>query len=325
MNILHFKYAVTVAKTQSISKAAEVLNIGQPNLSRAIKDLEKTLGITIFNRTAKGIVTTAEGDEFLQYAREITSMINEVEQIYLKGKCHSQHLSVCVPRASYISCSFANFAKNITRSETMDISYQERSSMETIDKVLHGECGIGIIRYQENLDKYYNEVFKERNLIAEDIAEFQHLILTSKHSPIAKLDEVHLTDLLDLVEIAHSDTVTHSSEYIESTMAEDPLRSKRRIYVFERGIQFELLESNHDSFMWVSPAPDFILERHDLIQKPCVDNQYTYKDVLIYRKGYHPSQLDYSFVEAITNGSQEFFPEINEEPELVSSYFNTHA
>ena len=48
MNILHLKYAVEVAKTKSISKAAENLYMGQPNLSRAIKELEESLGITIF-------------------------------------------------------------------------------------------------------------------------------------------------------------------------------------------------------------------------------------------------------------------------------------
>ena len=40
MNVLHLKYAVEIANTGSINKAAEVLYMGQPNLSRAIKDLE---------------------------------------------------------------------------------------------------------------------------------------------------------------------------------------------------------------------------------------------------------------------------------------------
>ena len=51
MNILHLKYAVEIANTKSISRAAENLYMGQPNLSRAIKELEETLNITIFNRT----------------------------------------------------------------------------------------------------------------------------------------------------------------------------------------------------------------------------------------------------------------------------------
>ena len=69
MNILHLKYAVEVEKTSSITKAAENLFMGQPNLSRSIKDLEETLGIKIFRRTSKGIVPTIQGEEFLTYAK----------------------------------------------------------------------------------------------------------------------------------------------------------------------------------------------------------------------------------------------------------------
>ena len=81
MNILHLKYAVEIAKTGSLNKAAENLYMGQPNLSRAIKELESSLGITIFDRSAKGMVATAEGEEFLQYARKILAQIDAVEAI----------------------------------------------------------------------------------------------------------------------------------------------------------------------------------------------------------------------------------------------------
>jgi DNA-binding transcriptional LysR family regulator len=71
MNILHIKYAVEIADTRSISRAAENLYTSQPNLSRAIKDLERDLNITIFKRTSKGMSVTPEGEQFLEYAREI--------------------------------------------------------------------------------------------------------------------------------------------------------------------------------------------------------------------------------------------------------------
>lgn len=85
MNILHLKYAVEVAKAGSLSKAAEALYMNQPNLSRAIKELEASLGITIFGRSAKGVYVTPEGEEFLGYARKILSQIDEVEAIYKSG------------------------------------------------------------------------------------------------------------------------------------------------------------------------------------------------------------------------------------------------
>lgn len=71
MNILHMKYAVEVAKCGSINKAAEILLMNQPNLSRAIKELEASLGVEIFSRSAKGMVVTPEGETFLRYATSI--------------------------------------------------------------------------------------------------------------------------------------------------------------------------------------------------------------------------------------------------------------
>ncbi len=64
MNLLHLKYAAEVSKTKSISKAAENLFMGQPNLSRAIRELEESLGIVIFERSTKGISVTEAGAEF---------------------------------------------------------------------------------------------------------------------------------------------------------------------------------------------------------------------------------------------------------------------
>ena len=50
MNLSHLKYVLEVGKTNSITRAAHNLYMGQPNLSKAIKELESEIGITIFKR-----------------------------------------------------------------------------------------------------------------------------------------------------------------------------------------------------------------------------------------------------------------------------------
>ena len=81
MNILHMKYAIEIAKAGSINKASEVLLIAQPNLSRSIKELESNLGITIFDRSIKGMCLTPEGEEFIGYAQKILSQIDDLEKM----------------------------------------------------------------------------------------------------------------------------------------------------------------------------------------------------------------------------------------------------
>ena len=71
MNLLHMKYAVEIARTNSINKAAETLYVGQSALSRAVKELENGLGITIFERSAKGMFLTPDGEVFIRQAEGV--------------------------------------------------------------------------------------------------------------------------------------------------------------------------------------------------------------------------------------------------------------
>ena len=76
MTLQQLRYVIEVAKTGSMNVAAKQLFVSQPSLSMAIRELENDVHISIFERTTKGVVITAEGEEFLGYARQI---INQVE------------------------------------------------------------------------------------------------------------------------------------------------------------------------------------------------------------------------------------------------------
>ena len=78
MNLLHMKQALEVAKSGSINKAAEVLLVAAPNISRSIKELESDLGITIFERTQNGMNLTPDGEEFLDFAKSILARLTEL-------------------------------------------------------------------------------------------------------------------------------------------------------------------------------------------------------------------------------------------------------
>ena len=109
MNLAHLKYAVEVANTGSINKAAENLFIGQPNLSRAIKELESSLNITIFTRSVKGMELTPEGEIFIKYAKSILKQVDDVESMFLGISQPKKTFSVSVPRASYIGMALPIF------------------------------------------------------------------------------------------------------------------------------------------------------------------------------------------------------------------------
>lgn len=306
MNLLHLKYAVEIANTKSISRAAENLYMGQPNLSRAIKELEENLHITIFNRTSKGITVTPEGEEFLQYARRIIGQVEEVEDIYNNHMAPKQRLAVSVPRASYISYAFAEFAKSIKTDIPADIFYKETNSWRTINNIVKGEYNLGIVRFKETFSKYYRSLFEEKHLTAELITEFKYKLLVSKNHPLAGKKEIRVKDLEPYIEITHADPYVPSLPLIDVKKEELSKHVDKHIYIFERGSQFRLLENVPTTFMWVSPVPEDLYERYGLVQKDCMYNEKLYEDVLIYRTGYKLTKLDREFITAVCDSKRKY-------------------
>ena len=295
LNLLHMKYAIEVAKAVSINKAAEVLMVAAPTVSRSIKELETDFGITIFERTQNGTKLTPEGEEFINYAKGILRQIDEIERFYKTGAPKKQKFSISVPRACYISEAFALFSKSLSK-EAAEVFYKETNSQRTIRNMTEHDYKLGIIRYAENYDKYFKSMLEEKGFQYELVTEFTYSLIMSADNPLAKKEVITFDDLTDYIEIAHADPYVPSMPLSKVVKEELPDNIDRRIFIFERASQFDLLSLNPETFMWVSPAPQSLLERYNLVLKKCADNKKVYKDVLIYKNGYKLSKLDRQFI-----------------------------
>lgn len=305
LNILHMKHVLEVAKAGSLSKASESLLIAAPNISRSIKELESYLGITIFERTPNGMKPTPEGEEFISFAKSILGQIDEVEKFYKSGAPKKQKFSISVPRASYISEAFAEFSKSLSK-DAAELFYKETNSQRTIKNILDHDYKLGIIRYAENYDKHFKIMLEEKGFQYEVITEFTYRLIISENSPLAKKQSITFDDLTDYIEIAHADPYVPSMPLSKVVKEELPENIDRRIFVFERASQFDLLSTNPETFMWVSPAPKKLLERYNLVQRECADNKKVYKDVLIYKNGYKLSKLDRQFITSLCDSKRKY-------------------
>ncbi|MCI8331538.1 MAG: LysR family transcriptional regulator [Clostridiales bacterium] len=307
MNLLHLKYAVEIAETGSINKAAEKLFVGQPNLSRAIKELEGSLGVTIFDRSAKGMLLTPDGEVFIRYAKSILKQVDAVEGLFKKGEPGKKTFSVSVPRACYVADAFARFSTTLNSEEELEIFYKETNAMRAIKNILQEGYKLGVIRYAEQYDKYYKDMMDEKGLHYELITEFCYVLVMNQESPLAEKPDLSYADLKDLIEIAHADPYVPSLPLSEVKKEELPDNTRQRIFVFERASQLELLAKNPSVFMWVSPVPDELLARYGLVQRRCQENRRVYKDVLIHRKEYHLSDLDNRFISELCEAKRRVF------------------
>lgn len=201
MNLQHMKYAVAVAETGSINKAADRLFVGQSNLSRAIKELENSLGVAIFERSAHGMELTPEGGVFLRYAKAILQQVDEVEHMFTEGSAKKKHFSISVPRSSYISEAFARFSCELSADEEFEVFYKETNAMRTLKNVLQDDYKLGILRYAENYDRYYKELVEEKGLRCELVAEFRYALLMSKDCPLAQQESITYEDLKNYIRV----------------------------------------------------------------------------------------------------------------------------
>ena len=80
MEIRVLRYFLTIVQEKSINKAAGVLHITQPTLSRQIAQLEEEVGVRLFRRGGKGISLTEEGILLRRRAEEILSLVDKTRQ-----------------------------------------------------------------------------------------------------------------------------------------------------------------------------------------------------------------------------------------------------
>ena len=281
MNIQYLKYVVEVDKTGSINKAAKNLYMGQPNLSAAIKELEKELGISIFYRSKKGVFATKEGEKFLFHAKKIISQVNELKSLYKPNTSNLPiHFSIAACRATYITIAISYFINNLKNKKGMTVNFNETNSLNVINEVANGNAEIGIIRYQNIHENYFASLLKSKNLIFEPLWESKQFLTFSENHSLISEKEIKSEMLKKYIEIVQGDMKVPVDK--SSNLSNSYQPSPQSISVYDRGSHVNLLVNVKEAFMWVPILPENILKRNKLVQRECADLKIITKDILIY-------------------------------------------
>ena len=294
MDLQQLRYAVTVAETGSITAAAKRLYMGQPNLSRSIRELEAELGITLFERTARGVVPTQSGEGFLGYARSILAQMDSLEEMFRPRREPDGGLFVTAPRASYAARAYARCLREHGRAP-FGARYREAPASGVISDVASGAARLGIVRWQAAHAAALDELLRENSLSGEMLWDFSMVVVMHESHPLAALAEIPYRVLGEYPELVHGDLTPVMPP--ESTQ---PPQAGHLSYVavFDRGTQFDLLRDLPDSYIWASPAPFDVLERHGLVQKPCRSGT-RYRDVLVYRRPGAFNAMERNFINGL--------------------------
>jgi LysR family transcriptional regulator of abg operon len=100
----HLRDVLAVAERGSLRAAARDLGVAQSALSRSIREIEKDLGVALFERRARGVVPTQSGELFLRRAHAVKSELqrarDEIDQS--KGLAHGK-LTVCLSAVAHMA------------------------------------------------------------------------------------------------------------------------------------------------------------------------------------------------------------------------------
>ena len=196
MTLQQLRYVIEVAKTGSMNVAAKQLFVSQPSLSMAIRELENDVHISIFERTTKGVVITAEGEEFLGYARQIINQVELLEDKYIEAGQIKKKFGVSAQHYSFAVKAFVEMVKGFDM-DKYEFAIREARTHDVIHDVVTGKSEIGILYTNEFNEKVLNKIFKDNQL------EFVHLFTCEgyaylwKNHPLAGKKVIALEELQD--------------------------------------------------------------------------------------------------------------------------------
>ncbi len=176
---------ITLAKTKSFTKTAELLNLTQPAISTQIKTLEEQYHIKIFNREKNDLKLTKEGEILLKYANKFNEiekqiipellLLNENKVIYNIGICESlkEHI---------IPLMLANYS---IIHQNVSFKLSIHSINELYSKLRSYELDLAIIDVSNHELRYKTHQLNADNLVFG----------INKNNPLSQKDTIRLTDV----------------------------------------------------------------------------------------------------------------------------------
>lgn len=163
MDTRDYQYVLTIAETKSFSRAAEKLFLAQPYLSKFISNLERNLGVRLFDRSKTPLVLTENGRIFAEYAQQMLDLEDAMQQELSAGG--SLHFSIgattIIGRVLFPKVLPALLAT----SDKMQILSMERSTTELEELVYQGKLHMALLSQPTRMEGLQYELLQSHRLL----------------------------------------------------------------------------------------------------------------------------------------------------------------
>lgn len=238
VTLQHLRYFIEVAAEGSITAAADLLYVAQPTMSAAMKDLEARVGRTLLLRSARGVTLTADGTEFLGYAKQVVEQMALLEERYIGRPPSRRLLAVSAQHYSFAVDAFVRMVRASEAAE-YDFSLRETRTWDIIEDVRTLRSELGILYRNDFNRNVLDKLLRDAGLVFRPLFLATPHIFISRKNPLAARDRVTLDDLADLPRLTFDQGANNSFYFAEEILS--TLSSAREIRVSDRATIFNLM------------------------------------------------------------------------------------
>ena len=194
MALQQLKYALMIAETGSMNKAAEQLYVSQPSLTASVQELEKETGILIFNRSGRGVTVTNDGAEFLQYANQVVGQFDILTEKYSAKGNIKKKFGVSAQHYSFAVQAFVNMVQQFGTYD-YEFAIRETKTAEVVEDVTTMRSEIGVLYLSEFNRQTMTRLFQANHLEFHKLIECGVFAYLWKGNPLAKQETVSFEEL----------------------------------------------------------------------------------------------------------------------------------
>ena len=294
MKLQQLVYTVNVAECGSVTEAARRLYVSQPSVTSSIRDLEREMGVHIFDRTNKGVVVTEEGETFLGYARQVLEQAELLEGKYKKATMRVPHFSVSCQHYSFAVNAFVDVIREFD-AERYDFTLREEQTHEIIEDVAHMKSELGVLYLSARNREVIGKMLAANELAFEPLFRAEpHVFVCSEH-PLADRASVTIDDMADYPFLSYEQGSYNSFYYSEELTS--TLDRRKNIRVRDRATLFNLL-IGLDGYTVCSGVISAELNGPSIVSVPLSIDEYM-EVGLVSRKGTQRSIYGAAYIEAI--------------------------
>lgn len=303
INIQTLRYISAVEQTGSINRAGQQLYVSHSTISRAIKELENEIGITLFQRTSKGVFPTTAGIEFIRQARRLLTDIDHLESRYFEQPQVGQNtLLVATQRYTAVTNALMKYYKIYCQdSDYLNLVLLEDTADRIIRMIADHTCHIGVLHYTSDQEDAFFQRLKLMELKWQILESSPIAIQVRRGHPLADCSCVTVSMLKDYPHITYADEdVTHINYCSDISHFSNSIY-KKRIVVQDRGTMRQMVNNTDGYYIGCDASRMNFYSETDPVYIPISDVSFTLKTAWVHHCRHILTDAEKRFVEILND------------------------